>query len=105
MLVGLVQRRDGIILIEIKTLMKLLGTLVIQAQQLEKSAKKENLWGLYDCHGNVAEWTDTEEGEKRITKGGSWLMESESTTSSACGYSKMDKKSDAIGLRLVWSPV
>ena len=61
--------------------------------------------GLYDCHGNVAEWTDSGEDKRRVTKGGSWLMESESTTSSAAGSSNIAKRSDAIGLRLVWSPI
>ena len=47
----------------------------------------------------MAEWTDSGDDNRRVTKGGSWLMESESTTSSASGLSKVDKKSDAIGLR------
>ena len=71
----------------------------------EVGQKKSNDWGLYDCHGNVAEWTSSEYELKRITKGGSWLMESESTTSAASGKYAVDKRSDAIGFRLVWAPL
>ena len=56
-------------------------------------------------HGMVGEWcADEARDGRRVHKGGSWFTESESTRCAARATAAPDKKSDGIGMRLVWAP-
>lgn len=76
-----------------------------------------NTWGLYDMRGNVAEWcldwhveydakkeTDPQgppSGQKRILRGGSWLMDTDACRSASRNCSKPSSLSVEYGFRIV----
>ena len=82
--------------------------------------KIPNAWGLYDTHGNVAEWCrdwygpyGTEasvdpkgaaSGTARVVRGGSWHSEAKECRSAARTSCAPDTQSNQTGLRLVCPP-
>jgi sulfatase modifying factor 1 len=61
-----------------------------------------NLWGLYDMHGNVWEWTnDAYDTERKVIRGGSWRFNADSARCALRYHHRPQDRGDSLGLRIV----
>ena len=88
---------------------------------LDVRKTEANPFGLYDMHGNVAEWcldwykpgypdgvrdnpTGAADGDKRVIRGGSFRTTAAETRSAARGAARPNERRDDVGFRIVYAP-
>ena len=94
---------------------------ILEARRGGRIEKSESL-GFFDMNGLVQEWCADHwvksyvsgrqqhplvvtDARTYVVRGGAWFTESDSTRCGARSFADQNKRSDGLGMRLVWEPL